>query len=67
MSYIYRHPIGSIFTYNSDMQNTHAMDMWAKKHCPSYITVDTAKTDIWYYCFYFSEEKDHVLFLLRWL
>jgi len=44
---------------------------WAKKHCPSYITndahcdgynhYDTTKID-----YFFSDEKDALMFILKW-
>lgn len=40
---------------------------WAKKHCPSYITQDAVqKNGNYYYRFFFSDEKDLALFILRW-
>lgn len=58
MSYIFKTPY--IFTeFNKRLE----MLDWAKKHCPSYITNDVEKTDI---CFYFSDEKDYLMFTLRW-
>lgn len=42
--------------------------VWAKKHCKSYITNDAVqKNGIYYYRFYFGQEKDIMLFMLRWL
>ena len=41
---------------------------WVKKHCPSYITNEAVKKKgIYYYRFYFSEEKDQMMFALRWV
>lgn len=40
---------------------------WAKQHCPSYITNDAVQRDgDYYYRFYFGQEQDRVMFLLRW-
>ena len=40
---------------------------WAKKHCNSYITNDAIKINgIYYYRFYFSDQKDVTMFMLRW-
>lgn len=40
---------------------------WAKKHCKSYITNDAVqKKGQYYYRFYFGNEKDYMLFILRW-
>jgi hypothetical protein len=40
---------------------------WAKKNCPSYITNDALKKEgKWYYRFYFGQEKDVIIFMLRW-
>lgn len=40
---------------------------WAKKNCPSYITNDTVKKEgNWYYRFFFGQEKDVMIFMLRW-
>lgn len=40
---------------------------WAKKHCPSYITNDAIqKNGEYYYRFFFANEKDMALFILRW-
>ena len=41
---------------------------WAKKNCPSYITNDAVqKQGEYYYRFYFSQERDIVAFMLKWL
>lgn len=44
---------------------------WAIKHCPSYITNDIhlAKYNVYsnHIDYYFSDERDVVLFTLRWL
>ena len=41
--------------------------LWAKKNCPSYITNDAVqKQGEYYYRFYFGNEKDQLMFLLRW-
>ena len=38
--------------------------LWAKEHCPSYITNNAdVNSNIVYY---FSNEKDALMFLLRW-
>ena len=41
---------------------------WARVNCPSYITNDAVKKDRddWYYRFYFGQEKDYLLFALKW-
>jgi len=40
---------------------------WAKTHCPSYITNDAVQRDgDYYYRFYFGQEQDRVMFLLKW-
>lgn len=40
---------------------------WAKKNCSSYITNDAVeKEGKWYYRFFFSQEKDVMMFVLRW-
>ena len=42
--------------------------LWAKQHCPSYITNDAVqKNGVYYYRFYFGREQDQVAFALRWL
>jgi len=41
---------------------------WAKKNCPSYITNDAVqKSGVYYYRFYFGNEKDRAWFALRWM
>lgn len=41
---------------------------WAKMNCPSYITNDAVqKNGDYYYRFYFSNEKDILIFSLKWL
>jgi hypothetical protein len=40
---------------------------WAKRNCPSYITNDAVqKGGVYYYRFYFANERDKILFTLRW-
>lgn len=40
---------------------------WAKQNCPSYITNDAVqKNGMYYYRFYFGNEKDCEWFVLRW-
>ena len=40
---------------------------WAKKNCPSYITNDAVqKNGEYYYRFFFSQERDQIIFALRW-
>lgn len=40
---------------------------WAKKYCKSYITNDAVqKQGDYYYRFFFADERDIVLFKLRW-
>lgn len=50
---------------------THFKDSplaWAMKNCLSYITVNSIVIDeIFYYRFYFSDEKDLINFSLKWL
>lgn len=42
--------------------------IWAKQNCPSYITNDAVqKSGVFYYRFYFGNEKDRAWFALRWL
>lgn len=42
--------------------------VWAKRNCPSYITNDAVqKEGVYYYRFYFSNDRDQALFALRWL
>lgn len=41
--------------------------MWAKKNCSSYITNNSSlESDTYYIHYFFSEEKDAILFALRW-
>lgn len=41
--------------------------VWAKKNCPSYITnAAVQKSGRYYYRFYFGNERDLALFILRW-
>jgi hypothetical protein len=42
---------------------------WTIKHCSSYITNDAFKHENgeWYYRFYFYDEKDYILFMLKWV
>ncbi len=59
MSYIFYWPCGQPFTA------TESVLLWIKKNCPSYITNDVCRnTDC--YRFYFSDEKDYLLTVLRW-
>lgn len=47
--------------------HTEKMAVWAKERCPSYITVDAERReDDWYYRFYFDDERDYLMFALRW-
>lgn len=40
---------------------------WAKKYCRSYITNTAYRVgEEWYYRFYFGNERDLILFQLRW-
>lgn len=40
---------------------------WAKKNCPSYITQDAVQRNgNYYYRFFFRDERDLILFALRW-
>ena len=46
--------------------------VWAKEHCPSYITNDLHKNEYEQYDlekidYFFSEEKDVIWFKLKWL
>lgn len=42
--------------------------IWAKKHCASYITNNSGPgSDTHNIHYYFSDEKDAILFALRWL
>jgi len=64
MSYIFYSPISKPF------QETEEMLKYAKETCPSYITNDAFyyhhTTGERYYRFYFGNEKDYMLFVLRW-
>ena len=62
MSYIFYSPISTSFL------ETDKMIKYAKENCPSYITCDAVARgqNNWYYRFYFGDEKDYILFLLRW-
>lgn len=61
MSYIFYRPISEPY------QTTQEMLSWAKEHCASFLTNDVEKrTDDWYYRFYFADEKDMLMFTLRW-
>jgi len=46
-------------------KNVYEPLQWAKKNCPSYITNDVCR-DTNCYRFYFSDEKDYILTVLRW-
>lgn len=40
---------------------------WAKKNCPSYITNDAVqKQGVYYYRYYFGNQRDQIMFTLRW-
>lgn len=40
---------------------------WARKNCPSYITNDAVQRNgNYYYRFYFSDERDMIVFKLTW-
>lgn len=40
---------------------------WALAHCASYITNDAVqKQGVYYYRFYFGNERDQIAFALRW-
>jgi hypothetical protein len=61
MSYIFYSSVSKPFL------ETEEMLVWAKVHCPSYITNDVEdREDDWYYRFYFGQEKDYVAFSLRY-
>ena len=48
-------------------ENRYELLEWAKQHCPSYITNDAVqKGGEYHYRFYFGDEQDRVMFLLRW-
>jgi len=55
-----------------DPRTTWQALAWAKKHCPSYITNAVHEEDLVTkklvvgIDFFFSDERDVVLFLLRW-
>lgn len=61
MSYIFYIPV-------RQLEHTEEMLRWAIVNCPSYITNDAVKKgrDDWYYRFYFGQEKDYLLFALKW-
>ena len=41
---------------------------WAKQNCPSYITNDAVQRNgVFYYRFYFGNEKDQIWFAMRWV
>lgn len=41
--------------------------IWAKQNCPSYITNDAVQRNgMYYYRFYFGNEKDQIWFAMRW-
>jgi len=62
MSYIFYRSVHTPF------EQTDEMLSWAKTNCPSYITNDAVEKykDDWYYRFHFKEEKDYMMFMLRW-
>lgn len=60
MSYIFKRPV------NSDFKETEAMTTWAVRHCPSYISFDLNKVGEWCYRLYFNDEKDYMMFVLKW-
>jgi hypothetical protein len=62
MSYIFYSPI------SKPILKTEEMLKFAKANCPSYITNDleVRGQNNWYYRFYFGDEKDYMLFVLRW-
>ena len=68
MIYIFKMPLSNIpIDMAIDFEKRLEMLKWAKKHCPSYIMNDVDNTDVlWYYRFYFSHEKDYLMFILRW-
>jgi hypothetical protein len=59
MSYIFYWPCGRLFIV------TESVLLWIKENCPSYITNDVCR-DTNCYRFYFSDEKDYILTVLRW-
>jgi UDP-N-acetylmuramyl tripeptide synthase len=61
MSYSFYASIGKPFREIEEMLD------WAKSHCASYITNNAEKRgEDWYYRFHFGEEKDYIIFKLRW-
>jgi len=66
MSYTVEVPISP--TVNWSDGSGHNYTIWAKAHCPSYITNDAYRDDyrMWGYRFYFNDEKDALLFALKW-
>jgi hypothetical protein len=63
MSYIFYSPVSAPY------QKTAEMLRYATVNCPSYIKNDLTHRrdeDSWYYRFYFSDEKDYLLFNLKW-
>lgn len=41
---------------------------WAKEHCESFITTGAIQLNgIYYYRFYFGNETDRLMFMLKWL
>ena len=53
-----------------DIPNDVEIGIWAKEHCPSFtgwVEVGVSPERLWNnYIYYFEEEKDVVLFQLRW-
>lgn len=61
MSYIFYSSVDKPFRYTEEILE------WAKDNCPSYITNDVERReDGQYYRFYFYDEKDYMMCLLRW-
>jgi hypothetical protein len=64
VSYIFYWPVSKNF------RDTEKLLVWAKKHCPSYITNDVERNspdlNHWRYRFYFGDEKDYLLCMLTW-
>lgn len=62
MSYIFYSSVTNPFDH------TEKMLVWAKVNCPSYIKNDVVEKsrDNWHHRFYFGNEKDYLLFVLRW-